>query len=316
VGSARDGGFDNPLWIRDYAYISPGSVVHATKIDDGVYYGANALTDYGAWVQRDTVLLSGASVLHDTRMREETVVRGSPAMMDKDPGVNDALRMKLLGFLPRRWLAEVNAPALETRESYEAPVAQWEHANRGVVNSKAQIDPGAVVVGNVSLDEGARIYAGAYLEGNVHLGREVKAFIGVMIVSENLKVGDHTHIYDQAMIVDGRAGTDQPEVGAFSWINHMASLQGARMDQFSLANIGTGAALGTTIGRAALLLNGAVTYADQQLPPRSIVYGIPARVRVTDSTMRERMLFFYGRDWPNWERQASPEALKNYQLPQ
>ena len=230
--------------------------------------------------------------------------------------------MELLGFLPRRWLAEVNGPALEKPETYEAPLADWEHTNKGVVNPKAQIDPGAIVVGNVSLDEDARVYAGCYVEGNVHLGKQVKAYIGVMIVSTNLDIGDHTDIYDQAMIVDDRAFVtgfhvgETSHVGAFSWINHMASLQGATMEDFSLANIGTGASFGTRIGREALLLNGAVTYADQQLPARSIVYGIPARVRITDSTMRERMLFFYGRDWPNWERQATPEYLKNYTLPE
>jgi carbonic anhydrase/acetyltransferase-like protein (isoleucine patch superfamily) len=96
----------------------------------------------------------------------------------------------------------------------------------------------------------------------------------------------------------------------------MISLQGAWMEDFSLCNIGAGASFGSRIGREALLLNGAVTYADQQLPARSITYGIPAKVRVTDSTMRERMLFFYGRDWPNWERQATPEDLKRYTLPE
>jgi carbonic anhydrase/acetyltransferase-like protein (isoleucine patch superfamily) len=322
VGSARDGGFDNPLWIQDYTYISPGSVVHATKIDEGVYYGSNALTDYGCYAHRNVVLMSGASALHDSNIREETVFRGSPGMMDKDPGVSDQLRLQLLGFLPRRWLAEVNGPALEKPETYESPLADWEHTNKGVVNPKAQIDPGAVVVGNVSLDEGARLYAGSYVEGNVHIGKQVKVLVGVMIVSTNLNVGDHTHVYDQAMIVDGRATVagspvaDTPRIGAFSWINHTASLQGATMEDFSLSNIGTGASFGTRIGREALLLNGAVTYADQQLPARSIAYGIPARVRVTDTTMRERMLFFYGRDWPNWERQATAEDLKRYTLPQ
>jgi len=320
VGSSRDGGFDNPLWIKDYTYISPGSVVHATKIDDGVYYGANAMTDYGAYVHRNAVLMSGASALHDSNIREEIVFRGSPGMMDKDPGVSDQLRMRLLGFLPRRWLAEVNGPALEKREAYEAPLADWEHGNKGVV--KGKIQPGAMVSGNVSLDEGVQINAGSYVEGNVHIGRDVKMYPGTMIVANNVKIGAHTHMYDQAMIVDGRtaaaAGSpvvDTPHIGAFSWINHMASLQGAWMEDFSLSNIGAGASPGTRIGREALLLNGAVTYADQQLPARSIVYGIPAKVRVTDSTMLERMLFFYGRDWPNWERQAAAEDLKTYQLP-
>jgi carbonic anhydrase/acetyltransferase-like protein (isoleucine patch superfamily) len=321
IGSARDGGFDNPLWIKDGTYISPGSVVHATKIDENVYYGANALTDYGCCLHSNVVLLSGASALHDTNVRFDTVFRGSPGMVDKDPGVSDQLRMSLLGFLPKRWLVEVNGPALEKPETCEAPLADWEHTNKGVINPKAQIDPGAIVVGNVSLDEGARVYAGCYIEGNVHLGKDVKAYVGVMIVSSNLDVGNHTHIYDQAMIADGRtaiAGSstaDKPRIGAFSWINHMASLEGATMEDFSLCNIGAGASFGSRISREALLLNGAVTYVDQQLPPRSIVYGIPAKVRVTDSTMRERMLFFYGRDWPNWERQAGSEDLKNYKLP-
>jgi carbonic anhydrase/acetyltransferase-like protein (isoleucine patch superfamily) len=161
------------------------------------------------------------------------------------------------------------------------------------------------------------------VEGNVHFGKDVKALVGTMIVSNNLRIGAHTHIYDQAMIVDGRtsvaAGSpvvDTPHIGAFSWINHMASLQGAWMEDFSFSNIGAGASPGTRIGREALLLNGAVTYADQQLPARSITYGIPARVRVTDSTMLERMLYFYGRDWPNWERQAAAGDLKAYKLPQ
>jgi carbonic anhydrase/acetyltransferase-like protein (isoleucine patch superfamily) len=313
VGSSRDGGFDNPLWIKDYTYVSPGSVVHATKIDEGVYYGANALTDYGGYLHRNALLTSGASLLHDTTIREEAVVRGSPGIMDKDPGIPDELRMKLLGFLPKRWLVEVNGPALEKRETYETPLKDWEHTNTGSV--KGEVQPGAIVVGNVSLEEGARVYAGAYVEGNVHFGKGARALVGVMIISDKLEIGAHTHIYDQAMVVDGRAA-DTPQVGLFSWINHMASLQGTRMEDFALANIGAAASPGTRIGREALLLNGAATYADQALPPRSISYGIPVKVRVTESTMRERMLFFYGRDWPTWERQASAEDLKRYRLPQ
>jgi carbonic anhydrase/acetyltransferase-like protein (isoleucine patch superfamily) len=321
IGSSRDGGFDNPLWIKDYAYISPGSVVHATKIDEGVYYGANAVTDYGTYLHANALLVNGSSVLHDTNIREDAVVRGNPALMAKDPGISDALRIELLGFLPKRWLVEVNGPALERRETCEAPLAHWEHANTGVV--KGEIQPGAIVAGNVSLDEGARIFAGAYVEGTVHLGRRVRAFPGTMIVSHRLTIGDHSDIYDQAMIVDGRTAgipgslaADALHIGNFSWINHMASLQGVWMDDFALVNIGTAASPGTRVGREALLLNNSATYAGQVLPPRSISYGNPAEVRIMESRMRERMLFFYGRDWPTWERQATAEELRAYKLPQ
>jgi carbonic anhydrase/acetyltransferase-like protein (isoleucine patch superfamily) len=311
VGSSRDGGFDNPLWMKDHAYIGPGSVVHATKIDDDVYYGANAVTDYGTWLHRAALAMSGASILHDVNIREEAVVRGSPSLMDKDPGISGELRMKLLGFLPKRWLVEVNGPALEKPQRYEPPIRDWEPVNRGTVNG--QVEPGAIVEGNVSVEKGARVYAGGYVGGNVRLGEGVRVFPGCMVKSDNLAVGAHTDIYDQAMIVDGIG--KPPRIGVFSWINHMASIEGASNEDFALANIGVAASPGTVIGKAALLLNGAATYAGQQLPPRSITWGIPATVRVLDSTMRERMVFFYGRDWPTWERQAAAEELKAFPIP-
>jgi carbonic anhydrase/acetyltransferase-like protein (isoleucine patch superfamily) len=323
VASSRTGGFDDPLWIKDYSYVSPGSVVHATKIDDHVYYGANVTTDYGDRVEPGAVLSSGAMVFHDSRIRAEAVVEGNPGLMDRNAGIPDERRMALIGFLPQRWIAEAMGPALERSETYETPLRNWEHANRGTV--KGTVEPGATLVGNVNVGEGARIFPGAYIEGNVTIGKRVDIVVDVMIISNGLTIGEHTHIYDKAMIVDGRPAetgsttnrvADAPRIGIFCWINHLAALQGAWLDDFSLANIGASAAFGTRIGREALLLNGAATYADQRLPARSISYGVPAKVRVMDSTMRERMVFFYGRDWPTWERQATPEELKNYRLPE
>jgi hypothetical protein len=57
-----------------------------------------------------------------------------------DAFVSDELRMELLGFLPKRWLAEVNGPALEKPETYDAPLADWEHTNKGTIHPKAQIE--------------------------------------------------------------------------------------------------------------------------------------------------------------------------------
>ncbi len=323
VGNSRTNGFDNPLWIKDYSYIGPGSVVHANKVDGNVYYGANVAADYGCHIEQGAVLKSGTMVFHDSRVRAEAMVEGNPWLMDRTAGIPDKRRMELVGFLPNRWLAEVMGPALERSETFETPLKSWEHGNKGTVKGKVQ--PGAILVGNVSLEEGASIAAGAYVEGNVIIGRRASLQPHVMIVSNDLRIGEHSHLYDKAMIVDGRsartgsaanAAPDKTHVGAFCWINHLAALQGAWLDDFANANIGATAAFGTRIGREALLLNGSATYAGQQLPPRSISYGDPAKVRVTDSTMRERMVFFYGRDWPTWERQANPDELKNYKLPQ
>ena len=321
VGSSRTNGFDNPLWIKDYSYIGPGSVVHGTKVDSGVYLGANVMTDYGDLIEQGAVLRSGAVIFHDTRIRSEAFAEGNPSLMDRDAGMPDKRRMELVGFLPAKWMAEVRGAALEKSETYEAPLKNWEYSNKGTVKGKVQ--PGAILVGNVSVEEGASIPAGAYVEGNVTIGKRVGMMPHVMIISNGLEIGAYTHMYDKAMIVDGRsaqagsaAAADKVHVGVFCWINHMTALQGAWLEDFANTNVGTTAAFGTRVGRGALLLNGSATYAGQQLPARSISYGDPAKVRVLDATMRERMAFFYGRDWPTWERQATPAELKNYKLPE
>ena len=322
VGDSRTGGSDNPLWIKDYSYIGPGSVVHATKIDAEVYYGANVTSDYGSYVGEGSIVMSGASVRHDERIRDHMVFEGNPGLAGAQPGIPDAMTMQLLGFRPKQWLTEVMGPALEKRETYEAPLDKWEHTNKGIV--KGTVSPAAILVGNVNIGEGSRVYPGAYLEGNITIGKRCDVVVDVMIVSQDAIIGDHSHMYDKAIIVDGRPArtasttNTQPDLvrlGIFSWINHLAALQGTTTGDFSLANIGVSAAFGTHIGAEALLLNNSATYAGQQLPARSISYGNPAKVRVLDSTMREREFFFYGKSYPTWERQATAEELKSYTIP-
>lgn len=312
ASSSKVPGFDNPLWIKDNVYVGPGSVIHATRIDDGAYYGANAFTDYGSWVEKGAVVKSGAVVWHDVRVRPEAVAAGNPMLMETDQGINDERMFKTVGFLAAKWLTGVFAAELERPETYDTPLNGFEHVNKGVV--KGTVNPGAILIGNINVGEGSKIAVGAYLEGNITLGKEVTLQVDTMVVSNDLTIGDHTNLYDKAMVVDGRPG-DKIHLGAFCWLNHMAALAGAWMEDFSNTNIGTTQSVGTRLYAEALLMNGSATYADANLPAKSISYGNPAKVRVLDSTMRERMVFFYGRDFPTWERQASPEELKQYSLP-
>lgn len=320
IGSSRTNGFDSPLWKKDYTYISPNTVVHATKVDSNVYYGANASTDYGDYVEQGAVIKSGSMVFHDSRVRAEAVVEGNPWLTDRDAGIPDKRRMELLGFLPDKWLAQVMAPALERSETYETPLSRWEHTNKGTV--KGKVHPSAILVGNVNV-EGASIEAGCYLEGNITIGEGALLRDQTMVISNDLKIGERTHIYDKVIIVDGRpaktgsttnAVADKANIGRFCWINHNVALQGAWLEDFANTNIGATAAFGTRVEREALLVNGSATYADQRLPVGAIAWGDPARIRVTNSTMRERMVFFYGRDWPTWERQAKPDVLEKYKI--
>ncbi len=201
IGSSRTGGFDSPIWIKDCSFISPNSVVHATKVDSNVYYGANATTDYGDHVEQGAVLKSGAMVFHDSRVRAEAVVEGNPSLMDRNAGIPDKRRMELVGFLPDKWLSEVMAPTLESSETYETPLLRWEHTNKGMV--KGKVHPSSILVGNVNV-EGASIEAGCYLEGNITIGEGALLRDQTMVISNDLKIGEYSHIYDKVILVDGR----------------------------------------------------------------------------------------------------------------
>jgi hypothetical protein len=81
-----------------------------------------------------------------------------------DAFVSDELRMELLGFLPKRWLAEVNGPALEKPETYDAPLADWEHTNKGTIHPKAQIEK---IEQRVSLFDKLYLEFGASYDGTI-----------------------------------------------------------------------------------------------------------------------------------------------------
>ena len=322
VGDSRTGGFDNPLWIKSYTYIGPGSVLHATKVDGEVYYGANVTSDYGTYIGEGSIVRSGAAVPHDFRIRDHAVFERAPGLMQREPGISDARRLELTGFNAKTWIQQVLSADLDNKVAYETPLKDWPHTNRGAV--KGTVRPGAILVGNVNVGEGTRIFPGAYIEGNVTIGKRCDIVVDTMLVSGDLQIGDHTHVYDKGMIVDGPRGNPDGtpssvpgkiRLGIFCWINHMAAIQGSELGEFSLANLGVSTSPGTVIGREALLLNGSATYANQNLPARSICWGTPAKPRVLDSTMWEREFLFYGKSWPTWERQATEEELKSYTIP-
>ena len=322
IGDSRTGGFDNPLWIKSYTYIGPGSVLHATKVDGEVYYGANVTSDYGTYIGEGSIVRTGAAVPHDFRIRDHAVFEGAPGLLQREPGISDARRLELTGFNAKAWIQQVLSADLDNKIVYETPLKEWPHTNSGVV--KGAVQPSATLVGNVNIGEGSRVYPGAYIEGNVTIGKRCDIVVDVMLVSNDLVIGDHSHIYDKGMIVDGPRGNPDGSpssvpgkirLGIFTWTNHLAAIQGSDMGDFSLANLGVTTSPGTVIGREALLLNGSATYANQKLPARAICWGTPAKPRVLDSTMWEREFLFYGKSWPTWERQATAEELKSYTIP-
>ncbi len=116
----------------------------------------------------------------------------------------------------------------------------------------------ATVLGDVKLALGANIWYGAVLRGDV----------------ERIEIGENTNIQDGA-ILHGDPG--QPTVlEDHVTVGHRAVIHGAWVERGSLIGIGAVVLNGVRIGTGSIVGAGAVV--TQDIPPGSLVLGVPGKV--------------------------------------
>ncbi|NER79033.1 MAG: gamma carbonic anhydrase family protein [Leptolyngbya sp. SIO1D8] len=122
----------------------------------------------------------------------------------------------------------------------------------------AFVAPGATVIGDVTLAEGVSIWYGAVLRADV----------------ETISIGAYSNIQDGA-ILHGDPG--QPtQLEASVTVGHRAVIHSAYIETGSLIGIGAVVLNGVRIGAGSIVGAGALVTKD--VPPRSLVMGIPAKV--------------------------------------
>jgi carbonic anhydrase/acetyltransferase-like protein (isoleucine patch superfamily) len=122
----------------------------------------------------------------------------------------------------------------------------------------AFIAKNATVIGVVNLAAGASVWYGAVLRGDV----------------DRIQVGASSNIQDGA-ILHGDPG--QPVIlEDFVTVGHRAVVHGAYIERGSLIGIGAVILNGVRVGTGSIIGAGAVVSRD--VPPRSLVVGVPAKV--------------------------------------
>ncbi|MDY6936841.1 MAG: gamma carbonic anhydrase family protein [Cyanobacteriota bacterium] len=123
----------------------------------------------------------------------------------------------------------------------------------------AFIAPTATVVGRVTLSVGTSIWYGAVVRGDV----------------ETIEIGPHTNIQDGA-ILHGDPGL--PTIlEEYVTVGHRAVVHSARIETGCLIGIGAVVLDGVCVGAGSIIGAGAVVAKD--VPPRSLVVGVPGKVR-------------------------------------
>ncbi|MBX3133617.1 MAG: gamma carbonic anhydrase family protein [Gemmatimonadaceae bacterium] len=139
----------------------------------------------------------------------------------------------------------VHAPSLEKHPL--VPASAWVHGS-------------ATLIGDVTLGEDASVWPGAVLRGD----------------RDAIVVGAETNVQDGAVL---HCDPGLPlRIGARVTVGHRAVLHGCTVEDGALIGIGAIVLNGAVVGAGSLVAAGAVVSEGMEIPPDSLVVGVPAKV--------------------------------------
>ena len=128
------------------------------------------------------------------------------------------------------------------------------------------IAPTATVIGDVELGEDVSVWFGSVIRGDVF----------------PIRVGRGTNIQDNCVL---HVTEQNPTVLADDvTVGNSVTLHGCSIDRLCLVGIGAIVLNGAVVGQESIIAAGALVPEGMQVPPRSLVMGMPAKVRreITD----------------------------------
>lgn len=136
-----------------------------------------------------------------------------------------------------------------------------------------------------AVDPTAYIAENTAIVGNVDIGSQSSIWYGVSIRGDinSVKIGNRTNIQDNSVVhVDSRA--DDPNygktlIGNGVTIGHGAIIHGCIIEDDCLIGMGAIILTGARIGSGSLIAAGALVLEGQQIPPKSLVLGVPATIK-------------------------------------
>lgn len=117
------------------------------------------------------------------------------------------------------------------------------------------------------------------LAGNVTLGQDATLWYGVVARAEysRVTIGARTNVQDGSIL---HADPDHPcVVGSDVTIGHRSVIHGCTLGDGVLIGMGAVVLNGAVVGAGSLVAAGAVVREGDQIPPNSLVVGVPAAVR-------------------------------------
>ena len=144
--------------------------------------------------------------------------------------------------------------------TFDERMARYRDA-RPSLHPSAFIAPGAVLVGDVTLEEDSSVWYGAVLRADInhiHIGR-----------GSNIQDGSVVHLADDLGVI----------LGEYVTCGHRAILHACAIDDEVLIGMGATVLDGAEIGARSIIGANALVTQHMKIPPGSMVLGSPAKVR-------------------------------------
>ena len=122
------------------------------------------------------------------------------------------------------------------------------------------ISPGAKVIGKVKIGEHVSIWPGAVVRGDIN----------------EISIGNYSNVQDNCVLhVDPKYSL---KIGSYVTIGHGAILHGCKIEDNVLIGINSTILDGAKIGKCSIIGAGSVIPEKKEIPPYSLVVGVPGRI--------------------------------------
>ena len=122
----------------------------------------------------------------------------------------------------------------------------------------------------------------ATLIGDVTVGENVTVWYGAVVRGDNapIVIGDGSNVQDNATV---HSDPDRPvTIGKNATIGHNAVVHGCTLSDGALVGMSAVILNGTVVGEYAIVGAGAVVTENKEIPPYSMVLGVPGKIVRTD----------------------------------
>jgi len=162
------------------------------------------------------------------------------------------------------------------------------------IPASCYVDESAQLIGDVVLGENASVWMNAVVRGDVHM----------------IRIGANSNIQD-CSVLHGMLGKWPVIVGDWVTVGHSVTLHGCVVEDQCLIGMGVVILNGARIGAGSIIAAGTLIPEGMVVEPRSLVMGVPGKVRRQLGDEDQEMILTYARNYLGYREQYLAERKQS-----